>query len=58
MMSLLVNLSYEFEQIMARYDFLEARRVILSNVRNDSNLTGFSYEVGTIMTMTFWMLDL
>ena len=36
---LLVNFSYELGYIMTRYDLLEARRVILSNVRPDSNLT-------------------
>ena len=34
---LLVNFSCELGQIMTRYDFLWARRVILSNVRTDSN---------------------
>ena len=38
-LSLLVNFSCELEQIMTRYDFLWAMRVILSNVRTDSNLT-------------------
>ena len=40
--SILVNLSSESGPIMAiitRYDFLEARRVFLSNVQTDSNLT-------------------
>ena len=36
---LLVNFSYELGQIMTRYDFLWARWVILSNVRNNLNLT-------------------
>ena len=35
----LVNLSHEWEQIMIRYNFLWARRVALSNVRNNSNFT-------------------
>ena len=37
--SLLVNFSCELEQIMTRYDFLWARRVILSNVQTNLNLT-------------------
>ena len=36
---ILVNFVWELGQIMARYDFLGPRRVILSNVRTDSNLT-------------------
>ena len=39
MISLLVNLLDDLGQIMARYDFLEATRVILSNVGAESNLT-------------------
>ena len=39
LITLLVNFSCQFRQIMTRYDFLWARRVILSNVRTDSNLT-------------------
>ena len=35
----LVNFSCELEQIMTKYDFLDARRVILSNVQTNSNLT-------------------
>ena len=41
---------------MTRYDFLEARRVILSHVRTDSQLAlililvNFVYELGQIMT--------
>ena len=54
LISLLVNFSCELGQIMTRYDFLLARRVILSNVRTDSNLTylliNFSCELGQIMT--------
>ena len=34
-----VNFSYEMGQIMIIYDFMKARRVILSNVRTDSHLT-------------------
>ena len=30
-------------KIMTRYDFQEVRGVILSNVRTDSNLTGFHF---------------
>ena len=41
LISLLVKFSSEFEQIMTRYDLLGARRVILSNVQTDSNLTKF-----------------
>ena len=37
--SLLVDFSCELGQIMTRYDILWARRVILSNVRTDSNFT-------------------
>ena len=36
---ILVNFSCELGQIMTRYDFLKARRMILSNVQTDSNLT-------------------
>ena len=43
----LVNFSYQVGTMMSRYDFLEARRVILSNVRTDYN---FSSELGPIMT--------
>ena len=39
LVSVLVNISYEFGQLMIKYDLLWARRVILSNVRTDSNLT-------------------
>ena len=35
----LVNFSCELGQIMTRYDFIWARRVILSNVLTDFNLT-------------------
>ena len=35
--SLLVNFSCELGQILIRYGFLWARRVILNNVRTDSN---------------------
>ena len=42
LISRLVNMSYELEPIMARYDFLEDRRVNLSNVN-------FSYDLGRIM---------
>ena len=38
LISLLVNFSCELGKIMTRYDFLWARRVILSNVRTDSQL--------------------
>ena len=38
LISLLVNLLDELGQIMARYDFLDAIRVILSNVRNHLQL--------------------
>ena len=34
---ILVNLLAELEQIMGRYDFLEATRVIFGNVRTDYN---------------------
>ena len=34
-----INFSCDFGQIMSRYDFLWAERVILSNFRADSNLT-------------------
>ena len=37
--SLLVNFSCALGQIMTRYDFLWARRVILRNVQINSNLT-------------------
>ena len=39
LISLLANFSCELGQIMTRYDFLWAIRVILSNVRTDLNLT-------------------
>ena len=39
LISLLVNFSCELGQIMTRYDFLWVRRVILSNVRTNLNLT-------------------
>ena len=35
----LVNFACELGAIMTRYDFLEARRMILNNVRIDFNLT-------------------
>ena len=38
LITLLVNFSYQVGTMMSRYDFLEARRVILNNVRNDYNL--------------------
>ena len=38
LITLLVNFSYQVGTIMSRYDFLEARRVILSNVRTDYDL--------------------
>ena len=37
LISRLINFSYELGQIMTKYDFLEARRVILRNIRNDSD---------------------
>ena len=40
---ILVNFSCELGQIMARYDFIEARWMILSNVRTDSSLTWFHF---------------
>ena len=43
LITLLVKFSSELGPIMTRYDFLEARRVILSNVRADSNLTGLYF---------------
>ena len=39
LISLLVNFPCELQQIMTRYDFLWARRVILSNVWTDLNFT-------------------
>ena len=51
--SLLVNLSFEVGQILTRYDSLEARRVILSNVRTDCNNFNFDQRfmwIGTQMT--------
>ena len=39
LVSLLVKFSQELGKIMIRYDFLWDRRMILSNVRTDSNLT-------------------
>ena len=54
LISILVNILYEFGQIMTRYDFLLARRVILSNVRTDSQLdlililVNFSYDLRQI----------
>ena len=41
--SLLVNFSCALGQIMTRYDFLWARRVILRNVQINSNLTKFYF---------------
>ena len=38
LITLLVNFSYQVGTMMSRYDFLEARRVILRNVRTDYNL--------------------
>ena len=53
---MLVNLLDKLEQIMSRYDFLEATRVIFGNVRSDSNvlelifiLVNFSYELRQII---------
>ena len=56
--SLLFHISCEFGQIMTRYDFLGARRVILSNVLTDFKLTyivisllvNFSCDSGQIFT--------
>ena len=39
LISLLVNFSWEWGQIMTRYDFLGARRVILSHVQTVFNVT-------------------
>ena len=39
LISLLVNFSCELSRIMTKYNFLLDRRVILSNVQTDSNLT-------------------
>ena len=54
LVSILVNLLDELEQIMGRYDFLEATRVIFRNVRTDSQLDiiliNFSYEFRQIIT--------
>ena len=54
LISLLVNFSYELRQRKTKYDFLEARWMILSNVRPDSNLTwlhsSFHIKWGQIMT--------
>ena len=36
--SLMVNLSCESGQLMARYEFLGAMRMFICNVRTDSNL--------------------
>ena len=49
------NFSCEMRQIMTRYDFLLPRRVILSNVRTNSQLNlillvNISCELGQIMT--------
>ena len=38
LITLLVNFSYQVGTMMSRYDFLEARRVILRNVRTDLQL--------------------
>ena len=38
LITLLVNFSYQVGTMMSRYDFLEARRVILRNFRTDYNL--------------------
>ena len=38
LITLLVNFLYQLGTMMSRYDFLEARRVILSNVLTDYNL--------------------
>ena len=35
----LVKYAFELGQIITRYDFLEAMRVILSNIQTDSNFT-------------------
>ena len=37
--SLLVKVSHELAQVMTTYDFLLVKQAILSNVRNDFNLT-------------------
>ena len=53
LISVLVNFSCKLGQIMTRYDFLCAIRVILSNVRTDLNFNffgNFSCELGQIMT--------
>ena len=43
LISPLVNSSYELGQIMTIYDFILARRVILSSDRTDLNLTKFYF---------------
>ena len=46
LISILVQLSCELGQIKTRYDFILAERVILSNLRTDSNFG----ELGPVMT--------
>ena len=43
MNKLLVNFAHGLGQVIARYDLLEARWLILSNVRTDFNLTWFHF---------------
>ena len=43
-MLLLVNFSYELGIIIIRYDFLEARWMILSNIRTNFNLSSFPFQ--------------
>ena len=38
LISILVNFTCELGQVMRRYDFLEDMLLIVSDVRNDSNL--------------------
>ena len=45
-------------QIMARYDFLEARWMILSNVWTDSNLTWFHFWSTLHMNLGKWWPDM
>ena len=42
-MTYLISVACEMEEIMTRYDFLEAIIVSLSNIRTDSNFTWFTF---------------
>ena len=51
MISCLINFSYELGQILTRYDFLEARRVILSDVTFEPTPTLPIFTFGQLLIL-------